>query len=536
MSMSGTRRIVLVGLFLVSCGAAYGQGLKGEYFPNMNLSGQPALTRTENVGFNWGGASPGQPIGADSFSVRWTGSLIVPESGTYTFSTNSDDGVRLSVNGDWIVNNWGDHSATVNRAAPIFLEAGEPVAIKMEFYENGGDAVAQLLWQGPGIVNQIIPASFLTPTVAPSVKARKPAPSNGTLNVAAPLLEWTAGDGAYFHNVYLGTSPNLTEADLVSSMQYFTLYYHLPGLTPGATYYWRVDEIEKDGATLHTGTVWSFTMQALTAYYPSPAEGATDASVVPTLTWLAGTGATKHQVYFGDSLDAVKQGAAATNKGTLAAADAFFAPGTLESMTTYYWRVDETIVGGTVQTGPVWSFTTCLPVDDFESYTDIEGNRIYETWIDGFTNGTGSTVGYAQSPFTENAIVHGGMQSMPLDYNNVNAPFYSEAEREFASAENWTVSGAATLVLSIQGRIGNGAVPLYVALEDASKHVAVVVHPNAAIAASGKWSQWKIPLSDFAGVNLAKVKKIYLGLGNRANPVKGGAGRIFIDDVCVTKP
>ena len=60
-----------------------------------------------------------------------------------------------------------------------------------------------------------------------------------------------------------------------------------------------------------------------------------------------------------------------------------FAPGALDSLTTYYWRVDEILSDGTVKAGPIWSFTTALPVDDFESYTDDEGSRIFETWIDG---------------------------------------------------------------------------------------------------------------------------------------------------------
>jgi hypothetical protein len=526
----------MVGVLLVCCGAAQAQGLKGEYFNNMTLTGQPVLTRTENVDFNWGGGSPGQPVGSDLFSVRWTGSLTPPESGLYTFSTNSDDGVRLWVGGDSVVNNWSDHSATVNPGAPIYLEAGEPVAIRMEFYENGGDAVAQLFWRGPGIDNQIIPAEFLTPTVAPSVKARKPNPANGALSVMAPLLEWTPGDGGIFHDVYLGTSPNLTAADLVASHQFVAIYYHVPGLTPGVTYYWRVDEIEKDGVTIYPGSVWSFTMQDVTAYHPSPVDGATDASVSPALTWLPGSSATKHQVYFGDSLDAVQQGAAGTDKGTLAEPNAVFAPGALESMTTYYWRVDEILVGGAVQAGPVWSFTTCLPVDDFESYTDDLGSAIFDTWIDGWTNNTGSTVGNPQSPFAEQTIVHGGLQSMPLDYNNVNAPFYSEAEREFSSAQNWTVRDADTLVLYVRGRVGNALAPLYVALEDASQNSAAVVHPNAAITNAGKWTQWKIPLTDFAGVNPAKIKKIYIGLGDKSKPAKGGTGRLFIDDIGVIKP
>jgi len=91
-------------------------------------------------------------------------------------------------------------------------------------------------------------------------------------------------------------------------------------------------------------------------------------------------------------------------------------------------------------------------VDDFESYTDKEGSRIYETWIDGWTNNTGSVVGYLQAPFAEQKITHSGKQSMPLEYNNVKTPYYSEAERTFAPLQNWTGNGADTLVLWFQGR------------------------------------------------------------------------------------
>jgi len=536
MSAKRTRLLVVAGLFLAFCGTVCGQGLKGEYFTNMRLEGQPALTRIENVNFNWGGGSPGQPIGADSFSVRWTGSLMPPESGNYVFGTRTDDGVRLWVAGDQIISNWTDHAATWNRSVPIALEAGEPVNIRLEFYENGGDAVMEFYWSGPGIDEQIIPARFLSPTTVTNVKARKPNPANGARAVQAPLLEWTAGEGAIFHNVYLGTSPNLTEADLVAARQYFNLYYHVAGLTPGGTYYWRVDEIEKDGVTTHPGSVWSFTMQAMTAYLPHPADEARGASVAPTLTWLPGAGAVKHQVYFGNSREAVQQGAAGTNKGTRAAAETNYQPGSLESLTTYYWRVDEILFDGAVQTGAVWSFTTCLPVDDFESYTDDEGKRIYEAWIDGWTNNTGSMVGYDTAPFAERRIVLEGVQSMPLDYNNVTAPFYSETMREFTPARDWTAGGADTLVVSVRGRIENGPTPLYVALEDASQRLAVVAHPDPAITTAGKWTDWSIPLGDFTGVNAARIKKIYLGLGDRSKPVKGGAGRIYLDEIRVVKP
>jgi hypothetical protein len=364
------------------------------------------------------------------------------------------------------------------------------------------------------------------------LKAQAPDPANGAIGVAMPLLRWAKGETAMLHNLYLGTSPNLTDADLKMSHQPLTMYYHAQGLQPGTMYYWRVDEIEKDGVTIHTGTVWSFVAQALTAYYPGPADKASDVPAGPTLTWMPGVGAVKHHVYFGTNLDAVTQGAAEADKGELAATA--FAPGTLESLQTYYWRVDEVLTAG-VKTGPVWSFTTTLPVDDFESYTDDEGSRIYETWIDGWTNGTGSTVGYAQAPFAEQKIVHGGKQSMPLDFNNVKSPFYSEAEREFAPTQDWTAGGAGTLILYVRGKAGNGSTPVYVRLEDAAKKTATVVHPDAAFCAVTQWTQWRIPLADFAGVNLAKVKKITIGLGDKANPKAGGTGLIFIDDICVAK-
>jgi hypothetical protein len=279
-------------------------------------------------------------------------------------------------------------------------------------------------------------------------------------------------------------------------------------------------------------------MQDLVAYHPGPADKANDAAQSPTLTWLPGQGATKHQVFFGDSLDAVTQGAAGTDKGTLALAETSFAPGALEGLTTYYWRVDEILTSGT-KTGLVWSFTTSLSVDDFESYTDDMAAKttIFDTWIDGLTNGlSGSTVGNATAPFAEQGIVHGGKQSMPLDFNNVNSPFFSEAEREFAPTVDWTASNADTLVLFVRGTPGNKAAVLYIAVEDSAKKNAAVAHPDSAIVGNSKWTEWKIPLSSFAGVNLAKVKKVTIGVGDKNAPAAGGAGRIYIDDIYVTAP
>jgi len=366
-------------------------------------------------------------------------------------------------------------------------------------------------------------------------KAHTPDPPDGAADVTTPLLRWTPGTSAQFHNVYLGTGPELGPAALVGTRLPFTMYYHVPGLEPGVTYRWRVDEVEKDGVTTYTGDVWTFTAQALTAYYPTPADGSMDAAPTPVLTWLPGQAATKHHVYFSDTRDAVQQRAADADKGEVT--DPTFSPGALAAATTYCWAVDELIAGGTTKAGPVWTFTTYLPVDDFESYNDEpdKGTRLYETWIDGLTNSTGSLVGYLTAPFAEQTVVRGGKQSMPLDYNNIKSPFYSEAEREFATAQDWTVGEVSTLVLFVRGKSGNGPAPLYFAVKDASNRTATVIHPDATVVGAAKWSEWKIPLSSLAGVNLAKIKKITIGLGDRTAPKPGGAGRIFVDDIYVRK-
>ncbi len=370
-----------------------------------------------------------------------------------------------------------------------------------------------------------------------ATKARSPSPADGANAVGMPLFQWKPGLGAMLHNVYVNTAPELTEANLVASRQPFAMHYYLKGLTPGATYYWRVDEIDATGA-VQPGNVWSFIAQDLKAYHPAPADGANEAALVPNLTWLPGQTTIKHHVYFGDNSDAVTQGAAATDKGE--SKDPNFAPGTLDSLATYYWRVDELVVGGTVRPGSVWKFTTCLSVDDFESYTDQGGSEIFAAWIDGFTDKlSGSTVGYltaANGTYGETVIVHGGKQSMPIDYNNVKSPFYSEVTQEFSPVRDWTARGADTLVLYVQGRAANAPTPLYVVVEDNAKKTGVVAYADTAVATTARWTPWKIPLSDLTGVNLAKGKKLTIGIGDKNKPVAGGSGRIFIDDIQVTKP
>ena len=923
--------------------------------------------------------------GSNSLWVRIVGAT------RYTPGTHASGWIRFNDISDGAAWHWdevhsSDHS---NQVVNITLPAGQHT-LEIARREDGAKLDGFIITDDLNMNQATLPD-----VIDPGPKAWGPDPADGKVGVTMPLLQWKPGNGAIFHDVYLGTSPELTIADRVATLQPLpaVVYFHLPGLEPGVTYYWRVDEIGGDMVTVQTGDVWRFTTEPLQAYLPQPADGAAgllpglnlswtrgkeglgshlyfgsdktavangdastdqgnvtdlpfntgalrasttyfwrvdtlkldgsvmpgdvwsfttvdggpagkilrewwlgisgtaisalladpryptqpsgseyvnefeglvdwadnygtrfygwlkppdtadytfwiagddaqelwlstdespsnaaviarvgawtnsrewtkeagqksaaislkagqkyfimalgkeggggdstavawqggsianqeiikgqyvdmvgllplqaygplpanrqvDAPQAPDLTWNAGEKATEHSVYFGDDEAAVAAADASSGlfKGTQTGTS--FSPGNLEWNKTYYWRIDETD-GTQTWRGNVWSFTTAnfIPVEDFESYNDEEnqGTRIYETWLDGLTNGTTSTVGNWDPPFAERKIVHDGKQSMPLDYNNINAPYYAEGEREFAPLMNWTINDVNALSLWYRGQpptffeaadglitmagsghdiwdnaddfrfaykrvtgnasitvkvesigntntwakagvmiresldadskfaytivsagqgvsfgwrtltaggcdsrtqsglaapywvkltrtgdaftaqysadgttwtdmknsdgtvasapvamtgniyiglavtshdaalvtsgsfrspsttgnvtagpwqvaaIGDDPQPanapdsLYVVVEDSAGKTKAVTNPDPGAALTTTWTEWKIPLTDLAGVNLGKVKKLYIGVGDRQATVPTGGGRIYIDDIRVTK-
>ncbi|MBD2280751.1 PA14 domain-containing protein [Aphanizomenon flos-aquae] len=164
-------------------------GLLGEYYNTKDLTGTKVLSRIDsqvNFSLDYGSPAVNSPavgvVNADNFSVRWTGLLAPTVTGQYTFYTKADDGVRLWVNEKLIIDNWTDHPATENNGS-ISLEQGKLYDIKLEYYEGGGGATIQLLWQPPNGSKQIIPSNnLLTPIeYAPSFENNPNFGPNGLL-------------------------------------------------------------------------------------------------------------------------------------------------------------------------------------------------------------------------------------------------------------------------------------------------------------------------------------------------------------------
>jgi hypothetical protein len=352
--------------------AKVGGGIRGNYYRGMDFESL-VLTRTDpRIDFNWGGSEPDPAIGADGFSVRWTGEVEAAFTETYTFYARADDGVRLWVNSIQLVNAWIDQGAT-EYSGKIDLVAGNTYSVVMEMYENGGDAVAELRWSSPSTPIQLIPQAAL----APPVKASSPSPSNGATGTKmTPILRWGAGESAVSHEVYFGTDAEAVRNADKSSSEY---------------------------------------------------------------------------------------------KGNKALGDESYDPGKLAWHTSYHWRIDEVNTASTDSpwVGNLWSFTTgdFLVIDDFEDY-DAGDNQIWYTWKDGLGygapgvdpyypgNGTGAAVGDENTnSYTEETIVYGGNQSMPLVYDNNKQGYskYSETELTLTAPRDWTEQGVTELSLWFRG-------------------------------------------------------------------------------------
>jgi len=246
------------------------------------------------------------------------------------------------------------------------------------------------------------------------------------------------------------------------------------GSTPSDFYVGAVDDARIYNRALTQAEVAQLTRgDLLAAWNPIPGNNATvdvEGAKLP-LSWSPGDEATGHDAYFGADKTAVENADSSDTSGVYRGQQAGTSFSPTESLDwgtgPYYWRIDEINADATVTSGSVWSFTVAdhLIVEDFESY-DAEDNQIWFSWHDGLGygsvgvppyfagNGTGAAVGdETTNSYTEQSIVHGGGQSMPVSYDNNKQGFarYSETEFTLTAPRNWTNYDVAELSIWFRG-------------------------------------------------------------------------------------
>ena len=191
--------------FLNQSAVGTGSGLLGAYYSNSYatnpFSGPPALTRTDtNVNFNWGTGSPATSISSDHFTVRWTGAIQPQFTEPYTLYATADDGVRVWVNGQLLIDHWVDESPTTY-SAQLNLRAQQRYNIEMDYYENTGGAEAILAWSSPSITQTVIPQAQLYNVTNPPPGVVITSPTNGSAYTATASVTLGANAAAQYNAI-----------------------------------------------------------------------------------------------------------------------------------------------------------------------------------------------------------------------------------------------------------------------------------------------------------------------------------------------
>ncbi|MHC4086883.1 MAG: LamG-like jellyroll fold domain-containing protein, partial [Planctomycetota bacterium] len=243
-------------------------GIRGDYYQHTG-AGSPAgfetfiLSRIDpEIDFDWGTGTPDVNIAINDFSIRWSGHVEPLISGDWMFWTNTDDGVRLWIDNVLVIDDWEDQGPTDNNSPRIPLVAGTLYDVRMEYYENGGGAVARLSWDGPSTPRRIIPPLNLWPPLF----ATTPKPADGaTIDERTPALEFNPGLYAAYHELYFSgnfddvnnRNPGIKETIIGDPCR---PYPAVPPLKLAKTYYWLVDEVKSGSERWDARTVWEFTI------------------------------------------------------------------------------------------------------------------------------------------------------------------------------------------------------------------------------------------------------------------------------------
>jgi hypothetical protein len=236
-------------------GGGTGLGLSATYYDNMDFTGA-TVTATEAVDFDWAGGSPKPGIGADTFSVRWEGEVQAVEAGSYTFRVIADDGVRLWVDGQQLVNAWVNQAPTTYTSAAVTFTAGQRKTLRVEYYENGGGAVARLQWQRPGQGTFVaIPVAQLYASASVTIPAAPSGLSATSASTSQINLAWT--DNATNETGFVlerATNSTFTAGLTSFNLAANTTSYSDTGLSASTTYWYRVRATNSAGASGNANT------------------------------------------------------------------------------------------------------------------------------------------------------------------------------------------------------------------------------------------------------------------------------------------
>ncbi len=196
--------------FLDTSASANGTGLLGQYWADTTSSAfispgfdtTPTLTRIDpTIDFDWTVTPPASDVGLNTFVVRWIGTVEARYNETYTFSTTTEDGVILRINGQTLINEWMDQPPTT-WSGSIPMLAQQRYNIEMDYFQDGGSAQAHLFWSSPSTgPTTIVPESQLFPVTNPPPSVVLTAPTNGAALTAVASLTLSADAAAQFNAV-----------------------------------------------------------------------------------------------------------------------------------------------------------------------------------------------------------------------------------------------------------------------------------------------------------------------------------------------
>jgi len=564
---------------------------------NANFPLKPTRTdivtsfRSPDLGIsNYGGRmSAWLHVPADGDYTFWIAS---DDASQLWLGTTPGTAVQIASVAGWAGDMAWDSNAS-QKSAVQALKAGV-YFIDALWKEGGGGDHCSVAWQGPDIPREVIPGGFCEAFTG--YWSQSPKPANGATSVTqSPTLSWAPGVKAAKHNVYFGDTlggvrdATPTSSQLKGSLDAGVLTFNPGALTWNKTYYWRVDEVNDAAAgSPWKGAVWSLRVadylfinndQRTLSYNNADSPFFSELAYTTPANWAANGTEALSLEFQGAAAQAAKGSTTIDGPGVYtlkgSGADIW---GTADQFQYGYMKLtgDGSITAKieSVENKNVWSKGGVM------IRQNVTGNSPFAFMF--FTGGGAGTAGGCNFQWRDTA----GASAGPDGQNGpgITTPYWVRLERAgntftaFISPDGatWTQQGpthdvvmtdpvliglcytshvdAATFgtakfsnvaptgnidpasASNVDVGLGNTAQPIYVAVQDAAGKLAVVAHPEPAATTMLNWQMWKVPLSDLAGVDLANVAKLFVGVGDSLNPKPDGLGVFNVRNVRVVKP